>query len=185
MAEQTTSDDTFVLRDPVPAEPLLPDPGLPLWAWGLIGLLAVALIAGLIALIRRRKPVGMVNPEAVREEAFRRAMVELEGGAGETIQEAATKVSIALRRYLAVVSGDPALFETHEEFVARHHSLASYPEDLRASTAEGFSHLARLKYGPEASGDPVALYSAARQLLERLHQHRPGPTNPSPSTNPA
>lgn len=184
MAEPTT-DDTFVLREPVPAEPLLPDPGLPLWAWGLIGLLAVAAIAGLIALILRRKPKGFVNPEAVRQEAYRRAMAELEGGAGQSIQEAATKVSIALRRYLAVVSGDPALFETHEEFVARHESLASYPEDLRASTAEGFSHLARLKYGPEASGDPVALYTAARQLLERLHQHRPSLSpSPSPSPNP-
>jgi len=184
MAEPTT-DDTFVLRDPIPAEPLLPDPGLPLWAWGLIGLLAVGLIAGLIALILRRKPKGMVNPESVRLEAFRRAMAELQGGEGETIQVAATKVSIALRRYLAVVSGDPALFETHEEFVARHESLASYPEDIRRSTAEGFSHLARLKYGPEASGDPVALYSAARQLLERLHQHRISPSSSSPTPSPA
>ena len=171
MAEPT--DETFVLRDPIPAEPLLPDPGLPLWAWGLIGLGVLALIAGLIVLLRKRKPPGLVNQESARAEAFRRAMAELQGGGGQTIQEAATSVSITLRRYLAVASGDPALFETHEEFVARHQSLASYPEDLRSSTAEGFSHLARLKYGPEATGDPVALYSAARLLLERLHQHRP------------
>lgn len=170
MAEQ--KDETLILRDPIPAEPLLPDPGLPLWAWGLIGLAVVALVAGLIYLLRK-KPIGMVDPNRVREEAYRRAVAELDPKPGETMQEAATSVSIALRRYLAVVSGDPALFETHEEFVARHESLASYPEDLRTTTAEGFSHLARLKYGPEASGDPVALYTAARQLLDRLHQHRP------------
>ena len=170
MAE--AKDDTFTLKDPVPADPLLPDPGLPLWAWGLIGLAVVAVIAAAVILLRRKTP-GMVDPDRVREEAYRRALAELEGRSGETMQQAATAVSIALRRYLAVVSGDPALFETHEEFVARHESLASYPEDLRKTTAEGFSHLARLKYGPEAIGDPVALYSAARQLLDRLHQHRP------------
>lgn len=170
MAEQ--KDDTLTLRDPLPAEPLLPDPSLPLWAWGLIGLGVIAVIAALVYFLRK-KPVGMVDPNRVREEAYRRAVAELEPKPAETMQQAATSVSIALRRYLAVVSGDPALFETHEEFVARHESLASYPEDLRATTAEGFSHLARLKYGPEASGDPVALYSAARQLLDRLHQHRP------------
>ncbi|WP_035601666.1 hypothetical protein [Haloferula sp. BvORR071] len=173
------TDDAFVLREPVPAEPLLPDPGLPLWAWGLIGLVAVGLIVGLILLLRRGKKPAGVNMPALREAAYRRALTELEGKPGETIQEAATTVSIALRRYLATVSGDPALFETHEEFVARHESLASYPEDLRQSTAEGFSHLARLKYGREASGDPVALYTAARQLLERLHQHRPSPSSSS------
>ena len=69
--------------------------------------------------------------------------------------------------------GDPALFETHEEFISRHQALASYPEDLRKVTAEGFSHLARLKYGPDATGDPIALVTAARQLLDRLHQQQP------------
>jgi len=169
MAEKS---DTFELKAPVPAEPLLPDPGLPLWAWGLIGLAAVGLIAALVMLLKRKKP-GFIDPNLAREEAYRRAKAELEAAPGGTMQAAATKVSIALRRYLAVASGDPALFETHEEFVARHQSLAAYPEELRQATAEGFSHLARLKYGREASGDPATLYSSAQQLLDRLHQHRP------------
>jgi hypothetical protein len=166
-------DDTLVLRDLVPAEPLLPDPGLPPSAWVAIALASVVLLGLLIWVLRRRKKIGMVNPQEVRDEAYRRAVAELSVPSGETMQEAATKVSIALRRYLAVVSGDPALFETHEEFVARHEALASYPEELRKVTAEGFSHLARLKYGREATGDPVALFSSARQLLDRLHQHQP------------
>ena len=145
-----------------------------LWAWGLVGLGVLALIAALI--------VSAAQAEAARPgESGIGARGSLPAGHGRAArrrrskpsEEAATAVSITLRRYLAVASGDPALFETHEEFVARHQSLASYPEDLRSSTAEGFSHLARLKYGREATGDPVALYSAARQLLERLHQHRP------------
>lgn len=168
-----TTDDALVLRDLVPAEPLLPDPGLPVWIWCFI--VSGVLLLGILAwyLVRRQKPLGMVDPRRVRDEAYRRAIAELENPASGSMQEAATRVSIALRRYLAVVSGDPALFETHEEFVARHESLAKYPMDLRQTTAEGFSHLARLKYGREANGDPVALFSAARQLLDRLHQHQP------------
>ncbi|QJE99064.1 hypothetical protein [Luteolibacter luteus] len=168
-----TPDDALVLRDLVPAEPLLPDSSLPVWAWFFIA--SGTLFLGILIwyLIRRQKPVGMVDPRKVRDEAYRRAIAELEGPGTDTMQEAATRVSIALRRYLAVVSGDPALFETHEEFVGRHESLAKYPEELRRDTTEGFSHLARLKYGREANGDPATLFSTARQLLDRLHQYQP------------
>ncbi len=170
--KEAPTDETLVLRDPVPAEPLLPDPGLAPWVWWALagGVLLLALLAWF--LLRRRKQ-GMVDPVKVREEAYRRAVAELSSQAAASMQEAATKVSLALRRYLAVVAGDPALFETHEEFVARHESLATYPADLRQSAAEGFSQLARLKYGREAAGEPAALFSAARQLLDRLHQHQP------------
>ena len=169
MAEQT--DDALVLRELVPAEPLLPSPGLPTWAWLAIAAAAVAFVA-LVFLLRRAKR-EKADPTLAREQAYRTAVGELESPPARGMQEAATRVSIALRRYLAAVSGDPALFETHEEFVARHQALAGYPDDLRKSTAEGFSHLARLKYGREAAGDPAALFSAARQLLDRLHQHPP------------
>lgn len=169
MEEQ--ADDALVLRELVPAEPLLPSPGLPLWAWLAIAAAGVALLA-LVFFLRRAKR-EKTDPSLVREQAYRTAIGELESPPARGMQEAATRVSVALRRYLAAVSGDPALFETHEEFVARHESLAGYPEDLRKSTAEGFSHLARLKYGREAAGDPIVLFSAARQLLDRLHQHPP------------
>ncbi len=165
------ADDPMALRDLVPAEPLLPDPSLPPWAWVAISLAIFALIA-LVVFLRRSKTVA-ADPRLAREEAYRRAQQELEAAPGGGMQEAATRVSVTLRRYLASVSGDPALFETHEEFISRHAALASYPEDLRKLTAEGFSHLARLKYGRESSGDPVALFSAARQLLDRLHKNQP------------
>jgi hypothetical protein len=169
MAEPT--DDPMALRDLVPAEPLLPDPALPPWAWVAIGL-AIFAAAALVVFLRRAKAV-VADPHHAREEAYLRAQQELEAAPGGGMQEAATRVSVTLRRYLAAVSGDPALFETHEEFISRHAALASYPEEIRKVTAEGFSHLARLKYGPEASGDPVALFGAARQLLDRLHKHQP------------
>lgn len=164
------ADDTLVLRELVPAEPLLPSPGLPPWAWLAITVAVVALAVLVVFLRRARRE--KLDPTHAREEAYRNALGELEAPPAG-MQEAATRVSVALRRYLAAVSGDPALFETHEEFVARHQVLSGYPDDLRKSTAEGFSHLARLKYGREAAGDPAALFSAARQLLDRLHQHSP------------
>jgi hypothetical protein len=169
MAE--TNDDPMALRELVPAEPLLPDPGLPPWAWVGIALASLALI-GLVLFLRRGKAAA-ADPRRDREEAYQRARQELEAVPEGGIQQAATRVSVALRRYLAAVSGDPALFETHEEFIARHAALSAYPEEVRTVTAEGFSHLARLKYGRDATGDPVALFTAARQLLDRLHQHQP------------
>lgn len=168
MAE--SNEDPMALRELVPVEPLLPDTGLPAWAWFSISL-AILAIAGLVMFLRRAR-TSLPDPLRAREEAYLRAQKALESAPGG-MQEAATRVSVALRHYLADVCGDPALFETHEEFVARHEALASYPEDLRRVTAEGFSHLARLKYGPEGKGDPVALFNAARQLLDRLHSHQP------------
>jgi len=169
MAE--TTDDAMALRELVPVEPLLPEPGLPPWAWVAIGLGIFA--AALLVVLIRRSRSRPEAPSRIREEAYLRARQELESVPGGGIQEAATRVSVTLRHYLASVSGDPALFETHEEFISRHQALASYPEDLRKVTAEGFSHLARLKYGPDATGDPIALVTAARQLLDRLHQQQP------------
>lgn len=165
------SDDTLVLRELVPAEPLLPEPGLPPWVWLVIAGAAGLLIA-LNLFVRRAKRTA-TDPARVRELAYQAACRELATAPTGGIQQAATLVSVALRRYLAAAAGDPALFETHEEFVARHQALAAYPEDLRKTTAEGFSHLARMKYGRDATGDPAALLAAARQLLDRLHQHSP------------
>ncbi|WP_193213091.1 DUF4381 family protein [Luteolibacter marinus] len=167
------ADDTLVLRDLVPAEPLLPDPALPAWAWIAIALVALGLVGLVIVLARKQRKSPAENARAAVEEAYRQACSELNSTPSGSIQEIATRVSVILRRYLATAAKDPALFETHEEFIARHAALSGYPEDLRATTAEGFSHLARLKYGRDATGSPDVLLTGARQLLDRLHQHQP------------
>jgi hypothetical protein len=172
MADENAA-DALVLRDLVPAEPLLPDPGLPPWAWGLMGAAAVVLLGLVLWLVRRRREPPASDPRVVRDEAYREACQSLDATPPAGIQAAATNVSLVLRRYLAAVCGDPALFETHEEFISRHAALAGFPDELRKITADGFSHLARLKYGRDATGDPAALHGAARQLLDRLHQHTP------------
>ncbi len=169
MADST--EDAMALRELVPAEPLLPDAGIPPWVW--FAAAAAVLGLALLVIFFRRARTSAEDPAKARQEAYVRAKAALESAPGGGIQQAATRVSVTLRRYLADVCGDPALFETHEEFVARHQVLEKYPADLRKVTAEGFSHLARLKYGPDATGDPAALFNGARQLLDRLHQHHP------------
>lgn len=171
MEEQ--ADDSLVLRDLVPAEPLLPDPSLPAWVWFALALATIVAVGALVFFLRRAKKPVPEDPQRLRAEAYAAARKELDAPPLPGIQAAATRVSLVLRRYLATISRDPALFETHEEFIARHAALSGYPEEVRQATAEGFSHLARLKYGREANGDPAALYSDAIQLLDRLHQHPP------------
>ena len=70
-----------------------------------------------------------------------------------------------------VRAGDPALFETHEEFVARHDALAALSADARHAAESGFSRLVALKYSPEIpQGDPKEVISDSRALLKTLHQ---------------
>jgi hypothetical protein len=85
-------------------------------------------------------------------------------------REAATVSSLVLRRYLSTVTGDPTLFETHEEFVSRHDALKSLPEPVRVAAVEGFDRLASLKYAREPGREePAPVIQSSRALLETLH----------------
>ena len=84
---------------------------------------------------------------------------------------AAVLASLTLRDYLATAADDPALFETHEEFIARHDSLAALTEKARAAAAAGFSRLAALKYAAEPPASTASLViESARTLLDELHR---------------
>lgn len=159
------------LRGLVPPEPLLPAPGLPAWAWFALaaGVLAAALAAVVLVRLSRRR--GASGSPSLLQAAYREAATALKSVPEDRIQEAATWISAALRTYLARACADPALYETHEEFIGRSEALATFPGELRDGTSRAFSHLARLKYGPEAQGDPRALAAEARELLDKLHQH--------------
>ncbi len=161
------------LRDLVPSDPLLIEPGLPWWAW----LLASLALAGLVTIVvwyrlsegRRRTPPP-VPTESTAYQAASRQLDEIASHPPAEIQPLATQTSAILRRYLTLVSGDPTLFETHEEYLARHDALKDYPEEVRRRTGETFSVLAGLKYDRNRSGEPGAVIDAARSLLEQLHQ---------------
>lgn len=157
---------TFELRPPASPDALLSPQGPPLWLLIGGGLLLIVLIA-LVVFWLRRKPV--VDPSAIRREALRVADRALADAKPSGIREAATLASLVLRRYLATVAGDPALFETHEEFIARRDSLARLQDAARANAAEGFARLAALKYDRQPpTGDPAVVIDDARALLTTL-----------------
>ena len=84
-------------------------------------------------------------------------------------RDAAVQSSLILRQYLAVAAGDPALFETHEEYLSRHQALQAFSEDARSAAGLGFSRLAAIKYSaatPELSTGQVI--TGALALLEVL-----------------
>jgi hypothetical protein len=90
--------------------------------------------------------------------------------ATDDVRNAAVLASLILRKYLSIAAGDPALYETHEEFVARHDALSALAAEARAATAEGFGRLAALKYAPEIpAAAEEEVIAQARTLLETLH----------------
>jgi hypothetical protein len=80
-------------------------------------------------------------------------------------------VSLVLRKYLAKVMAEPALYETHEEFIGRHDAIKGFNEELKVAISEYFSKLASLKYGPDEGivSDVELLKRGAANLLERIH----------------
>ncbi|HEY8962679.1 MAG TPA: hypothetical protein VIM57_10790 [Luteolibacter sp.] len=158
---------TFELRPPASPDALLSQHEPSLWLFLGGGLLLIVLIAGIVFWLLRRKPVA--DPSAIRREALRAADRALAEAKPTGIRDAATLASLVLRRYLATVAGDPALFETHEEFIARRDSLARLQEAARTSVAEGFARLAALKYDRQPpTGDPAVVIDDARALLTTL-----------------
>jgi hypothetical protein len=162
MNKETTG---LELQDAASPEALLPDHGLWPW-WATAVLLAVVIAVVLFLVLRKRKPAAI----DARGNAFREAHGALSAIKSDDPRDAAVQCSLVLRKYLSVVAADPALFETHEEFIARRDALLSLTEAARAATESGFTRLAALKYGPEIPGTPAAdVIAESRALLETLH----------------
>lgn len=160
---------TLELVDPSPPESLIPEPAVSLWWIGAaaVGVLAMAL---LLWMLLRRSNQGE-NPATIREAAFKEAGASLAEITTSDFRLAAIQCSLVLRHYLAKACGDPALFETHEEFVSRHDSLKDLSEDARSAAKSGFDRLVVLKYSPQPPQVPAAeVCAGCRQLLETLHR---------------
>ncbi len=171
--------DFYQLRDPLPADPFLPAAaGLPLWIWILIAVAAISLPTLLFVRIRRRKPSPAIDLPAARRKAIA-ALNAINPATGATA--VATSVSLLLRRFLADTLADPALFETHEELLARDAALAGLPDKQLAPTRDHFATLARLKYGPDTEADTQALLTDARSLLTQLQPTITPPPPPLPN----
>ena len=165
MAEQSNS---LVLLDPPSPDALLPATGW--WPW-LAAAVAVLLVAGLVIFMRRRKPAAP-STAALREAAFAAAAAALTQITSPAVRDAAVLCSLILRQYLTSATGDPALYETHDEFTGRHDALTALTPEARAATAAEFDRWAALKYAPPdavTATDTAELIEEARQLLTTLH----------------
>ena len=80
-----------------------------------------------------------------------------------------------MRRYLAACLAEPALYETHEEFILRGDALTKLPAGAREHLNPLLTRLAELKYGPSGE-DPTAgeaLLGNCLEILQGLESTRP------------
>ena len=163
------SDKTSRLELMEPASPdlLIPDYGL--WPWFAVAAAILAIII-LAAWLFLRKKKSAIDPLTLRNAAFAEAIAALAGTTTDSAREAAVQSSLILRRYLSAAANDPALFETHEEFISRHDALQALTPETRATTGHVFARLAALKYAPEIpDASSTEVIAESRALLETLH----------------
>jgi hypothetical protein len=159
----------FELMEPRSPESLVPDSLVEPWMIAVLVLLVLGIILAL--LIFRRKAKLVADPHAARRAAHAEAVAALDGIEEIAPREAAVRSSLILRKYLAVVAHDPALFETHEEYLLRHEALKNFSEEARGSANLGFARLAAIKYSPDSPDmDTPQVVAGSRSLLEIL-QH--------------
>jgi heme exporter protein D len=136
------------------------------WYFAAAGLVIVIVL--LVMVLGRKRAVGDAHKE--KREAYIEAKKDFEKTQAVGVRETAVRVSVILRRYLARSMQEPALYESHEEFVSRHDALKDLPEDVRQSVAVFFARLAELKYAPEPPlAEPPQIHTGGLELLERIH----------------
>ncbi|MEI7956200.1 MAG: hypothetical protein WCJ66_13615 [Verrucomicrobiota bacterium] len=160
---------TFELKEPAALEGLLPrDDSQAGW---LAAALLALLVLGIWFIPWLRRLRGKRTAGTRRDLAYYDASAALQQITAADARAAAVQSSLILRRYLSLAAEDPALFETHEEFVARNDALLALSESARAACADGFTRLAACKYAAEVSAlEPAAVVGDARGLLETLHR---------------
>ena len=164
MKEKSAS---FELMEPAHPEALIPDSLLD--PWMIPAAVALLLMLTLwIILWKRIKPAP--DPLAIRKVAYQEAADGLDKITTAHARDAAVLASLILRKYLSIAANDPALFETHEEFISRHDSLDALMLDARHAAEAGFDRLASLKYAADApNAGPQEVVGECRLLLETLH----------------
>jgi hypothetical protein len=157
----------FELLEPPSPEALVPDSQVEPW----MIVTAAVLVLGLLAILifRKKKSPAAVLQEA-REAAHAEAVSALNAINPTGTRDVAVQCSLILRKYLSAAAGDPALFETHEEYISRHEALKNFTEDARTAAGNGFTRLAALKYAADVT-DVAAdvVITESRALLETLH----------------
>ncbi len=165
----TDKSANFELLEPSSPENLIPDP----WLEASMIIVAAVLLFGLIVLavwIFKKNRQALSDPLAIRRIAHAEAATALATIKLVPAQDAAVQSSLILRKYLATAAADPALFETHEEYLARHHALQAFSASARHAAELGFSRLAAIKYSAATPHITTAeLIAESQTLLEILH----------------
>jgi hypothetical protein len=164
MDGQTTG---IQLMEPASPEVLIPDAGL--CPWLATAAVAVLALVAMIIFLKKYRPVG--RPQSLRHTAFTDADRTLAATTTIDARDAAVQSSLVLRHYLAVAAGDPALYETHEQFISRHDALQALTAATRTAVQDGFNRLAAMKYAPELPAATAAdVIADARALLATLNR---------------
>lgn len=141
--------------------------------WEILVILGLLLLFALILtwIVRHRHQKNVAGSQNPIKSAYNEALEALAVCPTESETLVATECSLIMRRYLAVVAVDPALFETHEEWIARHNAVKSLSDPLKAHIHQLFEQLAEWKYVPSNHGDdPAMMVDRSRNLLEAIHQ---------------
>lgn len=164
MQEQTT---TLELRDAGLPDGLIPTHSL-VWWWA-VGVAVVVAGIALVRWLKRRKPAAP-DAQKIRQQAWQDADKALAEISSSDPRGTAVQSSLVVRKYLSIAAQDPALFETHEEFIARHDSLGALTPAARVAASDGFARLAKLKYAPvPPEAEARAVLTESRELLRTLH----------------
>jgi hypothetical protein len=157
----------FELLEPTSPEALVPDSWVEPW---MVALTVCVFLVILTLLIFRKKKAPKFDPQAARLAARAEAATALAGVQCQSPRDTAVQSSLILRKYLAAAASDPALFETHEEYLARHEALKNFSEESRKAAGLGFTRLAALKYAAEIPvADAREVIKDSQSLLETLH----------------
>jgi hypothetical protein len=162
------SKSNLELADSRDAMNLIPNWEPDFWWIAAIAILLLLLWFSGRYLLRKKK---VFDPLKARREAFQQALAGI-GTLDESLgKENVIMVSLVIRKYLAQSLNEPALYETHEEFIGRHDAIDGLNEELKAMIQAYFSELAAMKYGPDDGRviDVNLLKQQAVNLLERIH----------------
>ncbi len=146
---------------------------VPTWEleWWWIALPAAFLILLILLGYLLLKKSKVYDPKRAKREAFQQALSELTELNVSLGKENVILVSLVMRKYLAKSMHEPALYETHEEFIGRHDAIKDLDAELKSDISNYFSELALIKYGPVENQvyDVDDLKHRSVKLLERIH----------------
>lgn len=164
-------DELHDIPDPVP---LLPSDNIPWWMWTILVTAIVGILAFVLYRFLRRDPLGSGDGSAHFSEAYQALEALASALTNLTLAEIATEASLVLRHYLAAIAGEPALYETHEEFLLREDALESLPYGARQRLTPVLDELAAAKYGPSEQNDTQGLHlvTSCLEVLRGLESTR-------------